>query len=234
VSELSTTGTTEVKAFQFGQLGDVRAVLDSNGNPWFVGADVCLPLDLRTRDVMSALDEDEKRSDTIAGTIFDLMSESGVYSTIMRSRKPEAKQFKRWITHEVLPSIRKTGAYAQPMTQCEMLLAAAQRMVDIERHQIALAREAEEARKDIETHSVAISNHGARLDSIEQHTGFLTILAWCRQHGVSVDNAEAGRMGKMASAVYRQRTGLTPKQTKNEKFGYVNTYPEELLDHLFS
>lgn len=89
--------------------------------PWFVAKDVCDVLDIsKYRDAVSRLDQDERESvivDTLGGKQeMTAINESGLYSLIMTSRKPEAKQFKRWITHEVIPSIRKHGAYMTPET----------------------------------------------------------------------------------------------------------------------
>jgi prophage antirepressor-like protein len=93
----------------------VRAV-EIGGDPWFVAADVCAALDLNnTSMAVSGLDDDERgvsEVDTRGGKqSVTVISESGLYSLVLRSRKPEAKQFKRWITHDVLPAIRKTGSY---------------------------------------------------------------------------------------------------------------------------
>lgn len=92
-----------------------------NGEPWFVAKDVCDVLEiLNSRDALNRLDEDEKdvvSTDTLGGKQnVSIVNESGLYSLILGSRKPEAKQFKRWITHEVIPSIRQHGAYMTPST----------------------------------------------------------------------------------------------------------------------
>lgn len=95
----------------------VRAMTDESGNPWFVAKDVCDALGISNgRDAVSALDDDEKNTVAITDGIPGnpnkaIVSESGLYSLVLRSRKPEAREFKRWVTHEVLPSIRKHGAY---------------------------------------------------------------------------------------------------------------------------
>ena len=85
-----------------------------DGEPWFVAKDVCEVLGLgRQQDSTRHLDEDEKGEclvDTPSGVqSMVVISESGLYSLTIKSRKPEAKLFKRWITHEALPTIRKTG-----------------------------------------------------------------------------------------------------------------------------
>ncbi|MEK3674652.1 phage antirepressor [Paenibacillus sp. FSL R10-2771] len=92
-----------------------------NGEPWFVAKDVCDVLELtNSRMAIDRLDEDEKgvsSTDTLGGKQnVTIVNESGLYSLILGSRKPEAKQFKRWITHEVIPSIRQHGAYMTPST----------------------------------------------------------------------------------------------------------------------
>ncbi|MCP3965201.1 MAG: phage repressor protein/antirepressor Ant, partial [Lentisphaerae bacterium] len=95
-------------------------VINRDEEPWFVAKDVCEVLGIsNNRDAMSTLDEDEKDGVGITDAIgrqqtVTVINESGLYSLIMRSRKSNAKKFKRWVTGEVLPSIRKHGAYATP------------------------------------------------------------------------------------------------------------------------
>lgn len=110
----------EITAFTSTEFGTVRTVVQ-NGEPWFVAADVCRALDVgNSRQALTRLDDDEKgviSSDTPGGTQnFATVSEAGLYSLVLSSRKPEAKAFKRWITHEVIPSIRKHGAYMTQQT----------------------------------------------------------------------------------------------------------------------
>lgn len=94
----------------------VRTVM-KDGNPWWVLKDVCSVLEIgNSRDVMARLDSDEKGVDIIdtpgGKQEVSIINESGLYSVILVSRKPEAKKFKRRVTHEVLPSIRRHGLYA--------------------------------------------------------------------------------------------------------------------------
>lgn len=110
--------TTEMKpaVFENAAFGSVRVVM-REGDPWFVAKDVCDCLGIvNSRDALSSLDADEKgvaTADTLGGNQeMQTVSEAGLYLLIFRSRKPEAKDFKRWVTHEVLPSIRKTGQYS--------------------------------------------------------------------------------------------------------------------------
>lgn len=105
----------DLHIFENKDFGKVRTVT-LNGAPWFVAADVCRALDIaNSRDAVKRLDDDERgvvSTDTLGGVQeMTVVNESGLYSIVLGSRKPEAKQFKRWITHEVIPTIRKTGGY---------------------------------------------------------------------------------------------------------------------------
>jgi prophage antirepressor-like protein len=101
-----------------------------DGEPWFLASDVCDVLEIKnSRDAVSRLDDDEKDAVGIPDTIgriqnSTIVNESGLYSLIFTSRKEEAKKFKKWVTNEVLPSIRKTGQYVKPLTEREQLIAS--------------------------------------------------------------------------------------------------------------
>lgn len=106
----------ELQVFRNAEFGEIRTVEQGDGT-WFIANDVCRALELdNSRQALSRLDEDEKDvtlNDTLGGMqTMAIINESGLYSLVLSSRKPEAKAFKRWITHEVLPSIRKHGMYA--------------------------------------------------------------------------------------------------------------------------
>ena len=117
------TSQTEnnLKIFEFANDKQVRVVInEQEGEPWFVAKDVCEILEFGNyrQALTTHLDEDEKgvqKMDTPGGMQdMTIVSESGLYTLIMRSNKPEAKKFRKWVTSEVLPSIRKTGMYATP------------------------------------------------------------------------------------------------------------------------
>ncbi len=106
----------QTKFIDFSFVDQTVRVISQDGNPWFVGADVCAVLDIvKPSNAISRLDDDEKGALTM-GTLggpqeMTIINESGLYSMVLTSRKPEAKSFKKWITSEVIPSIRKTGGY---------------------------------------------------------------------------------------------------------------------------
>ncbi|QGZ16867.1 anti-repressor Ant [Mycobacterium phage Phaded] len=91
-------------------------VVSIDGEPWFVAADVCRALGIvNPSQAVARLDDDERAmSDIGLPMSVNVVNEGGLYSLILRSDKPQAKAFKRWVTHEVLPTIRKTGGYVAP------------------------------------------------------------------------------------------------------------------------
>lgn len=103
----------------------VRAI-NRNGEIWFVAADVCAVLDIKNpSDAIKALDDDEYTSFNLGysgirgNPNVNIINESGLYALILRSRKPEAKRFRKWVTSEVLPAIRKTGSYSLTISKTQ-------------------------------------------------------------------------------------------------------------------
>jgi prophage antirepressor-like protein len=107
----------DLKVFEYDGWAEIRTVT-LDGDPWWVAADVCEVLGTDTSNLSKVLEEDERRPYSIrtSGGVRQatVISEPGLYSLILRSRKPEAREFKRWITHTVIPAIRKTGGYLTP------------------------------------------------------------------------------------------------------------------------
>lgn len=102
----------ELQIFKNEQFGKIR-IVEKNKEPWFVASDICKALEIKNAtQAVSRLDEDERSMFNIGRQgEANIVNEYGLYNLILVSRKPEAKQFKRWITHEVIPSIRKNGGY---------------------------------------------------------------------------------------------------------------------------
>nr|DAW33121.1 MAG TPA: repressor domain protein [Caudoviricetes sp.] len=117
----------ELKTFQNPKFGTIRTTT-INGEPWFVAVDVCKALEIQNnRDAISRLDDDEKNTVVLTdgnrgNPNMTIVNEPGLYALVLGSRKPEAKAFKRWITHDVIPTIRKHGAYMTPEKVEEILL----------------------------------------------------------------------------------------------------------------
>jgi len=125
---------SELSVFNFDSYA-VRTALGEAGESWFVAADVCDALGLGdTSKACSRLDDDEKliRTLFVSGQNREalVVNESGLYSLILTSRKAEAKRFKKWVTSEVLPAIRKTGQYIAPQVLKDLIEGAAERAVE--------------------------------------------------------------------------------------------------------
>ena len=118
----------ELKTFQNPEFGEIR-IVEVNNEPWFVGKDVAMILGYErpTKAVLDHVDNEDKDEVPIQDTIgrmqnTPVINESGLYSLVLSSKLPTAKKFKRWVTSEVLPSIRKHGAYLTPEKLEEALL----------------------------------------------------------------------------------------------------------------
>lgn len=118
----------ELQIFNNEEFGEIRTITKDN-ETWFVASDICRSLDLSNPTMaMQRIDDDEKAKFNLglSGGETNCVNEYGLYSLVLASRKREAKDFKRWITHEVLPSIRKTGSYNKPMSTAEKIQLLAQ------------------------------------------------------------------------------------------------------------
>ena len=192
--------------------------------PLFCAKDVCDILEIgNSSQAATRLDEDELTSVklTSGGQARELqfVTESGLYSLILGSRKPEARAFKRWVTQEVLPAIRKTGAYAPNLTPLEQLQLVVQAAVEQERRQRAL-----------EQHASTVDR---RLDEIEAHqqrgSGFVTVRGYCNLHRIRCSNAMSARIGRRAVSLARS-AGATLGNTPDEDWGSVKVYPAEFVE----
>lgn len=153
---------SELQIFKNNQFGNVRIVMQGQ-EAWFVAKDVCNCLEINnSRQALIRLDDDEKSSvilndGTPGNPEKSVVNEYGLYSLVLSSRKPEAKEFKRWITHDVIPQIRKTGQYVAdiPKTLPDALRAYAN---EVEEHNKAKALIEEQKPKVLIADSVAASH----------------------------------------------------------------------------
>ena len=162
----------------------VRTIV-RDGEPWFVAKDVCDVLELDdTRRAVERLDEDERSLIPVTDSLGRIqqgwaINEAGLYTLILGSRKPEARQFKRWVTHEVLPSIRKTGGYQIPNTMKDALRLAA----DLEEQREVLLLEV--AQKDQIINE--LQPKATYYDLILQNKSLLPITVIAKDYGKSGD-----------------------------------------------
>ena len=124
--------SNNIEVFNNTQFGNIRAFADENGEPWFVAADVARVLGYdHTPHATRLLDDDEADvhkvdSRSVNGVEqareVSIINESGLYHLVLMSKKPEAKKFRKWVTEEVLPSIRKTGSYSITKTNMDIAI----------------------------------------------------------------------------------------------------------------
>ena len=146
----------KLMTFENEAFGKIRT-LTIDGEPWFVAADVCRALEIGNPSMtVERLDDDEKgisTIDTLGGKQrMTIINEPGLYSLVLSSRKPEAKAFKRWITHEVIPAIRKYGAYMtkslleQVLENPSLIYEFARRMLEEQQKNERLRQELDRAK----------------------------------------------------------------------------------------
>lgn len=142
----------------------IRMKMDENEQYWFAGIDVCNILGLENpTQTVESLDDDEKKLDYVIDSSGQqrktwTINEFGLYSLVLKSRKPEAKEFKRWITHEVLPAIRKAGRYTteQERDREEAILKMTGKLRSLTVEKEELQRRLNEKRKNIEKTSLQL------------------------------------------------------------------------------
>ncbi|GDY96255.1 antirepressor [Bifidobacteriaceae bacterium MCC01943] len=186
----------EIQQFDF-KGASLRTLTDEEGEPWFVLKDCMSILDLgNPTETVKMFDKDEFSTTEVIDSIGRrqqtyIISEPGLYRLVMKSRKPEAKEFQRWVTHEVLPSIRKHGGYMagqERMTPEQMALASMrwlQSKVDEQAKQlkaqegkVLFANAVETART-----SILVGDFAKILKSNGIDIGPRRLFAWLREHG---------------------------------------------------
>lgn len=193
----------EIQQFDF-KGASLRTLTDEAGEPWFVAKDVCDVLELsNVGQALARLDADEKSSITLNDGIPGnpnraIVSESGLYALVLASRKPEAHEFKRWVTHDVLPQIRRTGGYIptsdadDDMTILAKAVMIGQRTMEAQKRKIA----AQQTRIDelqpkasmwdnfVDIPDVlSVGNSAKLLSNLGRPIGRKTLFSWLEHNG---------------------------------------------------
>ncbi|HAV4277382.1 TPA: phage repressor protein/antirepressor Ant [Acinetobacter baumannii] len=210
-----------VSVFNFNQ-NEVRTIVKNDGEIWFVASDVATVLEYSVASAMIRhLDEDEKGVSivhTLGGEQeVSIISESGLYSATLKSRKPEAKQFKKWITSDVLPSIRKNGGYivGQEVNSPEILMAKALQVANniLE----SKTKELAAAKSKVEL----LEPKAQALETIANTDGTYTIRECAKTIGIGERKLISLLIDK--KWIYREEHGrLQPYSTKREAGIFIN------------
>ncbi|HAV3126547.1 BRO family protein [Acinetobacter baumannii] len=208
-----------VSVFNFNQ-NEVRTIVKEDGEIWFVLSDVCNVLEIGNVSMAaSRLDAEEITLSTIEGSHrpTNLVNESGLYSLVLTSRKPEAKQFKKWVTSDVLPSIRKNGGYivGQEVDSPEILMAKALQVANniLE----SKTKELEAAKSKVEL----LEPKAQALETIANTDGTYTI----RECAKTINIGERKLISLLIDKkwIYREEHGrLQPYSTKREAGIFIN------------
>lgn len=199
----------KIQVFSSEEFGQVRTVAIDN-EPWFVAADVCKALEIgNPSQAVSRLDDDEKQNTLISNEgnkgnpNVVIISEAGLYSMVIGSRKPEAKAFKRWVTHDVIPAIRKTGGYImgeENMSDDDLIARAlimAQKKIELREKELKEKNELlalQKPKVDFADH-VADSDNAVDMGTFAKYAqkngvnmGRNNLFKWLRDHGVLMDD----------------------------------------------
>lgn len=228
----------EISLFDF-KNARIRILKDENGDPWFVAKDVCDALKIaNSRQVVQSLDDDEKDMYNVytpgGKQDMHIISESGLYSVILRSRKPEVKAFKQWIMHEVLPSIRKTGKYSLN-----------QKFESNDAKTVAMIQAFKGIIQDDYLESkarIVLARQMGELPELESGSRPLYVQDYLKSKGLKGKEikSKSNSFGKRLKALYIAEHGESPKTAPQEVHGRiidVNAYTEKdrkLMDKIFN
>jgi len=217
--------TNGLQVFENNRFGKVRVVM-RGGEPWFVAKDVCDCLELgNVSQALDGLDDDEKQqletniiNPDVGGRGTLIISEPGLYSLVLRSRKPEAKEFKRWVTHDVLPAIRQNGGY--------MLMRPNETEEEFFARAVLLAQQTL-ARMDAEkkTLSAKVENLEVELDESKLWWSIKRVAA------ATGENWREYNWKALKSASFS--LGLPPRKIFDANFGAVNVYHIDVFERVY-
>ena len=210
-----------IKTFKNQDFGEVRTVI-IDGEPYFVGKDVATILGyVKSRNAIQMhIDAEDKKDALIQGEVggtqkMTVINESGLYSLILSSKLENAKKFKRWVTHEVIPEIRKTGIYSNiPKTLPEVLRAYAN---EVEKNELL--------KEENETLEIALNISNK----------FYTVAKYNKEFKKGWSMKTSQRIGKEISAYCKyHRIEIRVCETNDERFGKTNSYPLSAWDSFFN
>lgn len=204
--------------FQF-ESHEVRAI-ERDGDPWFILTDVCRVLDIANpSQAAGRLDDDERglcQIDTPGGMqSIIIVNEPGLYRLVMRSDKPQAKRFQKWVFAEVLPALRKTGKYEVGQGKSVSQYDWMRSVVD-----------------GLEENAKRLDKHEAQIQALGAHEDYRSIKAYAALIGRKITTKQSGELGKQATAISKQ-LGHKIGRMPDDAFGQVNTYHRDVLKQVF-
>lgn len=245
MADLAVKSKSKVQVFENSEFGKVRMVMDTDGEPWFVGKDVCEVFgDTNYKRSLCRIASEERRNDiaivdSLGRNQFPtLVNEGGLYSLLftmqpehggtqndphVQERIQRLRTFRRWVTHEVLPSIRKHGAYVTP-SLIDQMLADPDTM-------IRLLTELKEERAKSAALADKVEEQAIELNESKR---YWTIAKYNRMNKLGWSLDVCKKASKEASRYARLHNYQIKRcETNDERFGWVNSYPLDMLKVLF-
>jgi prophage antirepressor-like protein len=232
---------------------DVRTV-SQYGNPWFVARDLCEVLEIANVSMaLSRLDDDEKGIsliDTLGGRQrLSIVNESGMYSLVLTSRKPEAKAFRKWLTNDVIPAIRETGSYSTStprLSEAELIVKIAQSNLELTNTVVEMASTVVDLRGRVEvlesvretitlSPSVAIEFAPEQPRVIVQGPSFASVKEFGLFFGITLADGMSQGIGRSASyRCKKQGTEVQYRALSSRGVTQVALYPTTILHDLLT
>ena len=214
---------------------NIRVIVDSTNEVLFCLADICKALDLSTpakvaNAIKAEFELDELNSysfDTGFGVKeFTMITEAQLYFVLMRSDKPTAKEFRKWVNTEVLPSIRKTGAYSQkPLTQIEILQSSVAILAEQEKKISLLENKTDDLYKE-----QLKTKHN--INRLLNNDNYMTLIAFMNLHNIKQKGYHLPSLGKKAKKLSLEQ-GAFMGAVIDPRYGRINTYSTEILKQIF-
>lgn len=229
----------EIMIFEDADFGQVRTIMSASNEPLFCLADVCTALGMKKfRVERLAKDVISNHPLQTAGGLQQVtfVNEDGLYDIVLDSRKPKAKNFRKWITSKVVPSIRKTGSYSikQPeqLSAAESLLQSVQLLVAHERQLSLLETQQKNMQKAMNGLFDRVNSLSFENDMMKQKLNNeierYTVIGYCSLHKIDITRKEAAIIGG-ACARMCKKENIPTESIADPRFGKVNTYPSEII-----
>ena len=220
--------------FKNENLGEVRVIFIDN-EPLFCLSDICKALDLTTSAKVASAIKAEFELGELNSYSFDtgygvkeftMITEPQLYFVLMRSDKSEAKEFRKWINTEVLPSIRKTGAYSQkPLTQIEILQSSVAILAEQEKKISLLENKTDDLYKE-----QLKTKHN--INRLLNNDNYMTLIAFMNLNNIKQKGYHLPSLGKKAKKLSLEQ-GAFMGAVIDPRYGRINTYSTEILKQIF-
>lgn len=224
----------DLTIFKNENLGEIRVIIIDN-EPLFCLADICKVLDLTTPAKVANAIKSEFELGELSSYSFDtgygiknftMITESQLYFVLMRSDKAEAKEFRKWINTEVLPSIRKTGSYSQkPLSQIEILQSSIAILAEQEKKLNLL----ESKTSDLHKEQLKVKHN---INRLLNNDNYMTLIAFMNLHNIKQKGYHLPSLGKKAKKLSLEQ-GAFMGAVIDPRYGRINTYSTEILKQIF-